>query len=498
MRNAPKALNIFAYQKGNYLTASVPVPRLHVYVRRLVERGHKVGVIRQSETAALKAGGETDAGKGGLFERKLVGLYTKSTLEAGVAVDASGGTNDKGESVTAADGRFSSYLLCIAEEPVSSSSSSDEGGGRARIGVAAVDASTGDVLHDEFVDSSRRAELEARLLRVAPAEILLVEPLSTATTKLVKTMYGDDPRGGGARVEAVARGSGYGDGGAAAAVAASIAEFGRDGDGDRDRGATASTSGGSGAAASGAAVAAIDLPSQTLRAVAVAFDWLRQFGLCGVLALTPAFRPMRARREMNLSPNVMRQLELLRSIDGAHRGSLLWLMGSNARTPCGSRLVRRWVSHPLTDKRDVERRLDAVDELRTKAEDGGGHGGVLSDLAASLKAAHGGGDCERYLARVFHGTATPAELVAGLSAVRDFARLVRNAKAKAAAGRGGEIDAAAADDDDECASLASSALLREYLDAASDASVVHTCDRLLSMVDVENATNGKATAATAP
>ena len=497
MRNAPKALNIFAYQKGNYLTASVPVPRLHVYVRRLVERGHKVGVIRQTETAALKAGGETDAGKGGLFERKLVGLYTKSTLEAGVAVDASGGTNDKGESVTAADGRFSSYLLCIAEEPVSSSSSSDEGGGRARIGVAAVDASTGDVLHDEFVDSSLRAELEARLLRVAPAEILLVEPLSTATTKLVKTMYGDDPRGGGARVEAVARGSGYGDGGAAAAVAASIAEFGRDGDGDRDRGATASTSGGSGAAASGAAVAAIDLPSQTLRAVAVAFDWLRQFGLCGVLALTPAFRPMRARREMNLSPNVMRQLELLRSIDGAHRGSLLWLMGSNARTPCGSRLVRRWVSHPLTDKRDVERRLDAVDELRTKAEDGGGHGGVLSDLAASLKAAHGGGDCERYLARVFHGTATPAELVAGLSAVRDFARLVRNAKAKEAAGRGGEIDAAAADDDDECASLASSALLREYLDAASDASVVHTCDRLLSMVDVENATNGKATAATA-
>ena len=35
--------NIFAYPDHNYLTASVPVPRLHVYVRRLVQAGHQVG-----------------------------------------------------------------------------------------------------------------------------------------------------------------------------------------------------------------------------------------------------------------------------------------------------------------------------------------------------------------------------------------------------------------------------------------------------------------------
>ena len=98
-RVAAKTLNIFAYQSRNYLTASVPVPRLHVYVRRLVDAGHKVGVIRQTETAALKAAGEyvdkngETSGKSGLFERKLVGLYTKSTLEAGVAVDPGGGAN---------------------------------------------------------------------------------------------------------------------------------------------------------------------------------------------------------------------------------------------------------------------------------------------------------------------------------------------------------------------------------------------------------------------
>ena len=37
--------NIFAYPDHNYLTASVPVPRLHVYVRRLVQAGHQVSVI---------------------------------------------------------------------------------------------------------------------------------------------------------------------------------------------------------------------------------------------------------------------------------------------------------------------------------------------------------------------------------------------------------------------------------------------------------------------
>jgi hypothetical protein len=38
---ASKVLNIFAYHPRDrlYLTASVPVPRLHIYVRRLVEAG---------------------------------------------------------------------------------------------------------------------------------------------------------------------------------------------------------------------------------------------------------------------------------------------------------------------------------------------------------------------------------------------------------------------------------------------------------------------------
>ena len=355
---ASKVLNVFAYQSRNFLTASVPVPRLHVYARRLVDAGLKVGVVRQTETAALKASGETEAGKSGLFERKLVGLYTKSTLEAGVAIGEDGATNDAGESKHRDDGRLSSYLLCVAErcasgpsparESGASSASSDSAG--TVIGVAAIDTSTGDVSYDEFADDASRAELEARLLRVAPEEVLLAEPLRPNTTRLVAAMYGDDGAGGGeggdaegggngggvkktargVRVERVEAARSYADGGAKAAVAAAFAAATKAAADHRVEPSAAE-------APSSTAALPVDLPGEACRAIATAFEWLRQFGLGGSLALAKTFRRMSGAGEMSLSPNVLRQLEILRTLDGAHKGSLLWLVGANAATSAGGR-----------------------------------------------------------------------------------------------------------------------------------------------------------------
>ena len=44
---------------------------------RLVAAGYKVGVVKQMETAALKAASEK---KSGPFTRELTALYTKTTL----------------------------------------------------------------------------------------------------------------------------------------------------------------------------------------------------------------------------------------------------------------------------------------------------------------------------------------------------------------------------------------------------------------------------------
>ena len=50
---------------------------LNCAVFRLVAAGYKVGVVKQMETAALKAASER---KSGPFTRELTALYTKTTL----------------------------------------------------------------------------------------------------------------------------------------------------------------------------------------------------------------------------------------------------------------------------------------------------------------------------------------------------------------------------------------------------------------------------------
>ena len=59
------------------MVASIPVHRLFVHARRLVAKGYKVGVVKQVETAALKAAGDN---RHAPFKRQLSALYTKSTM----------------------------------------------------------------------------------------------------------------------------------------------------------------------------------------------------------------------------------------------------------------------------------------------------------------------------------------------------------------------------------------------------------------------------------
>ena len=104
---AARILNIFAYVKQSFVNASIPVQRLMIHVRRLVNHGLKVckrafpfvsirnrlsamcvpvssclleeqvGVVTQTETAALKSIGSN---KSQPFTRQLSALYTKATF----------------------------------------------------------------------------------------------------------------------------------------------------------------------------------------------------------------------------------------------------------------------------------------------------------------------------------------------------------------------------------------------------------------------------------
>ena len=166
---AARVLRIYAHMDRNFLTASVPTFRLNVHVRRLVSAGFKVGVVKQTETAAIKAHGSNRLGP---FCRGLSALYTKATLEA--AEDVGGGEEGCGGD--------SNYLVCVVEKV--DSSYGVESGVEVKVGIVGVEISTGDVVYGEFNDNFMRSGLEAVVLSLSPAELLLGQPLSKPTEKV--------------------------------------------------------------------------------------------------------------------------------------------------------------------------------------------------------------------------------------------------------------------------------------------------------------------------
>ncbi|NWX82827.1 MSH3 protein, partial [Nothoprocta ornata] len=181
---AARELNIYCHPDHNFMTASIPSHRLFVHVRRLVAKGYKVGVIKQMETAALKAAGEN---KSSLFTRKLTALYTKSTLIGEdilliwvwlqtLIFDV--------EDVTTTDVP-DNYLLCFCENGENLKARKK---GDVVIGMMAVQPTTGEVIFDSFRDCASRLELESRVLRLQPVELILPSSLSDQSEKLINSI----------------------------------------------------------------------------------------------------------------------------------------------------------------------------------------------------------------------------------------------------------------------------------------------------------------------
>ncbi|PSC73725.1 DNA mismatch repair MSH3 [Micractinium conductrix] len=507
---ASRVLGIYAFQDRVFLCATFPTYRLRYHVRRLVHAGHKVGVVRQVETAAIKSAAikAGDVKSKQPFERKLTALYTRATLEAGELGGLSdddcgddeeqqqgGGAAENGAAGAAAGAAAAvarrrrrrrqgappqpaSYLVCCVEEPAGGGAGGSPGGtGSAaasqqqrgvEVALVAVEPSTGAVLHTQFRDGLIRQELESRLLFATPAELLLGEPLSPETRRLCEHI--GEQLGAAPRLETVQAGQ-YGRSGAAALT--SLLEFygaplsgggeggGAGGDEAPADGASGSRAGGSAAAAgasgqqqlaaaaSPAALAALRaLPPLVLRALALLVDHLRPFGLEGVLRLGASFQRWEAVQEMRLSANTLRQLQIFsNSLDGGKKGSLLGVM-DQTQTAFGRRLMRSWVGKPLRQREAIEARLDAVAEL---AEQGGSHP-VLSRLHGTLRQL---GDLERGITRAFHGTTRPADFAALL---QTFARLREQlGMPSGAAGAAAHAVVTGAAEAEECADAAAAA-----------------------------------------
>merc|ERR1719210_3051741 len=84
-------------------------------------------------------------------------------------------------------------------------------------------------------------------------------------------------------------------------------------------------------------------------------------------------------------------LEIIQTEDGNRNGSLLGWM-DKTKTPFGKRLLEEWVKMPLSSARDINARLDAIDELRSE-----NCADFVDTVRASLALLP---DLERYVAKI--------------------------------------------------------------------------------------------------
>lgn len=355
-----------------FASASIPVHRLHVHVKRLVAAGHKVGVVRQLETAALKAVGDN---RNAPFTRKLTNLYTKGTyIDDAVGLE---GSTDGPSGRAPATG----YLLCITESNAKGWGSDE----KVHVGIVAVQPATGDVIYDDFEDGFMRSEIETRLLHIAPCEFLIVGELSKATEKLVQHLSGSKSNvfGDKIRVERVSRPKTM-----AAQSFSHVSSF--------YAGKMKTTNRAEDERSSNVLERVLNLPENVTVCLSAMIKHMEEYGLEHVFDLTKYFQSFSARSHMLLNGTTLTSLELYQNqTDRTAKGSLFWAL-DRTRTRFGQRMLRTWVGRPLLDKARLEERIAAVEELKD-----GEHSITVDKLKNLLSKTKS--DLEKTLIRIYYG-----------------------------------------------------------------------------------------------
>ncbi|XP_016356503.1 DNA mismatch repair protein Msh3 [Sinocyclocheilus anshuiensis] len=365
---AAKELNITCHLDHNFMTASIPTHRLFVHVRRLVSQGYKVGVVKQTETTAIKASGTN---KSSLFTRQLHALYTKSTL---VGEDVNPllklGDLEQAEDVVQDSGN--SYLMCVSE-------SFDKQSKELTVGMVVVQPSIGDLMVDCFKDNVSHSELESRVLKIQPVEILVPSDLSEATERLLRnialsSVQADD------RIRIEKRESSMFEYPAAMRM---IKDFYRDTPhpavGNQEKGSYSLCMG---------------LESPIICCLGPVIQYLTEFKLEKILLCSSSFKRLSSDADhMQLSAATMKNLEILcNQTTGSVKGSLLWVL-DHTQTPFGKRLLRKWVSQPLKSVIDIQARQEALAEILCSESS------VLPSLQSLLTRLP---DLERGLGSIYH------------------------------------------------------------------------------------------------
>jgi len=321
----------------------IPYHAADRYLARLLSAGHKAAICEQVEDPRKAKG---------LVKREVIRILTPGTVVEEYLLDE----------------RANTYLvsLAFAEE---------------RIGLAAVDSSTGEMLVTEFAGPSAWAELGDEIARLQPAEVLL--PEGREAQPELRRLLGGMAATASARDESefiarspeehLRRHFGVG----------SLRGFGCE-----------------------------DMPA-AIEAAAAALAYLQRTQRSGVEQIRE-LRTYSRSEFMVVDATTRRNLELVASLrDGSRRHTLLWVLDSTV-TPMGARLLVRWMTAPLLSRTQIEARLEVVsaflDDPSLRAR--------VRDILRGVR------DLERPVGRAAAGAASPRDLAGlrdSLRALPEFA-----------------------------------------------------------------------------
>lgn len=120
--------------------------------------------------------------------------------------------------------------------------------------------------------------------------------------------------------------------------------------------------------------------------------------LCHLTTITPYITS----KFMLLDSSTRRNLELVETLrEKQKRGSLLWVL-DKTKTAMGARLLRSYIEQPLIEKREINRRLDAIEELNNNVI-------TREELREYLNPVY---DLERLISKISYKSANPRDLIA--------------------------------------------------------------------------------------
>ncbi|KZV92839.1 hypothetical protein EXIGLDRAFT_717809 [Exidia glandulosa HHB12029] len=390
-RVAAQALGFVCYRMRNFLSASFPLQTRPQHVKKLLSLGHKVGVIGQSETAALKKAGTN---RNSLFERKLLHIWTSATYIDDL--ESADNTDDMHQGSPPS-------ILCLVERKTPADD------GKVVISLVSVTPSTGDVVYDEFEDTQVRTELETRIAYLKPWELLLpAKGLSTLTEDMLKLVDTYSMRSQ-TRLERFKKVLDYTD----AFDLLTKACKALDPSGDSNNPLISSI---------------LELPRQVVVAIAHVYQYLEQYGIAHVVLQAKAFRRFADRVHMLLNASTLANLEIFQNQTTFTKHGSLWEVLDKTETKFGSRMLKDWIGRPLTDRTRLQERLDAVEEIRTPTENGDLIDTLRTNILKrfSIKGPDGFPDLAKGLSKIQYGRCTPQELGRILSAFRRIANTFKS------------------------------------------------------------------------